>query len=82
MPLLLTVDARFVAEQCHRAHNLCTICYGILHFLRGLYGNIHKRTIQYTSNITFTMSVFSLLLTPRNLYHLTDNTHNFKTLCT
>ena len=61
MPLLLTVDASFVAEQCHRAHNLCTIRYRILHFLRGLYCNIHKRTIHYTSNITFTMSVFSLL---------------------
>ena len=51
MPLLWTVDASFVAEQCHRAHNLCTIRYGILHFLRGLYCNIHKRTIHYTSNI-------------------------------
>ena len=61
MPLLLTVDASFVAEQCHRAHNLYTIRYRILHFLRGFYCNIHKRTIHYASNITFTMSVFSLL---------------------
>ena len=61
MPLLLTVDASFVAEQCHRAHNLCIIRYRILHFLRGLYYNIHKRTMHYTSNITFAMSVFSLL---------------------
>ena len=30
MPLLLTVDASFVAEQCHRAHNLCIIRKAIL----------------------------------------------------
>ena len=61
MPLLLTVDASFVAEQCHRAHNLCIIRYRILHFPRSLYFNIHKRTMHYTSNITLAMSVFSLL---------------------
>ena len=58
MPLLLTVDAGFVADQCHRAHNLCIIRYRILHFLRGLDCNIHKRTIHYTSNITFAIECF------------------------